>query len=125
MFKKPFLQNIWNIIIGNTTDAPKHISAQEADELQKNYLEARKNSVKIQDYPPYIDVARQLFSEKSEVFKAAVFYLQRIAENESKYTEAIITILKQYAATAKRNTEDLAFLKEKIEYLEKNINFLP
>lgn len=125
MFKKPFLQNIWNIIIGNTADSPKHITAQEAEELQKHYLEAHKNSAKIQDYPPYIDVARQLFSEKSEVFRAAVFYLQRIAENESKYTEAIITVLKQYAATAKRSTEDLAFLKDKIDYMEKNIHFLP
>lgn len=124
MVKKSFLQNIWNVIVGDNEKNKQHrISASQAEILQKNYLENQKSAPQITEYPPYIDVARQLFSEKNEIFRAAVFYLGRIAENEGKYAEPIVKIMQQYAATAKRNPEDMEYLAAQIKQIEKNIHF--
>lgn len=124
MPKKSFLHNIWNIIIGgNETSNQRHISVSQADNLQKKYLETRKSAAVIADYPPYVDIARQMFSEKSEIFKAAVFYLCRIAENESKYAEAIVSVMKEYQKSANRSTEDMDYLAKKIMQAEKNLHF--
>ncbi|MDO4161468.1 MAG: hypothetical protein Q4D80_00480 [Pseudomonadota bacterium] len=124
MSKKSFLQNIWHMIIGGSASSGhKQISSAQAAVLQKKYLEAREDEAKILEYPPYVDVARQLFSDKKEIFRAAVFYLRRIAENENKYAEAIVTVMKQYAKTAERNAEDMAFLAEQIDAIEKNVHF--
>lgn len=124
MVKKSFLQNIWNVIVGVDNSAKQHkISASQAETLQKNYLESQKKAAQLTEYPPYIDVARQLFSEKNEIFRAAVFYLGRIAENEGKYAEPIVKIMQQYAATAKRNPEDMEYLAAQINQIEKNIHF--
>ncbi len=124
MSKKSFLHNIWNIIIGgNETPNQRHISVSQADNLQKKYLESRKTAAIIADYPPYVDIARQMFSEKSEIFKAAVFYLCRIAENESKYAEAIVSVMKEYQKTAQRSEEDMEYLAKKIVQAEKNLHF--
>ena len=124
MVKKSFLQSVWNIIVGDNEKNKQHrISASQAEILQKNYLENQKSAPQITDYPPYIDVARQLFSEKTEIFTAAVFYLRCIAENESKYAEPIFKIMQQYAKTANRKAEDMAFLNEQMQLIEKNIYF--
>lgn len=124
MVKKSFLQNIWNVIVGVDNSAKQQkISASQAETLQKNYLESQKKAAQLTEYPPYIDVARQLFSEKNEIFRAAVFYLGRIAENEGKYAEPIVKIMQQYAATAKRNPEDMEYLAAQINQIEKNIHF--
>lgn len=124
MVKKSFLQSIWNVIVGDAEKNKQHrISALQAEILQKNYVENQKSAPKITDYPPYIDVARQLFSEKTEIFRAAVFYLRRIAENESKYAEPIFKIMQQYAQTADRPAEDMSFLDEQMRRIEKNIHF--
>lgn len=124
MVKKSFLQNIWNVIVGVDNSAKQQkISAAQAETLQKNYLESQKKAAQLTEYPPYIDVARQLFSEKNEIFRAAVFYLGRIAENEGKYAEPIVKIMQQYAATAKRNPEDMEYLASQIKQIEKNIHF--
>lgn len=124
MVKKSFLQSIWNVIVGSTDEKSHHrISAAQAEVLQKQYLENQKKSLQIGEYPPYIDVAKQLFSEKTEVFRAAVFYLRRIADNEGKYAEPIAKIMQQYSQTAKRNAEDMAFLASQLKEIEKNIHF--
>lgn len=123
MLKKSFLQNIWKIIVGNNTFERK-ISEIQAEELQKNYKDAFKNAANISEYPPYIDIVRELLSEKSEIFQAAVHYLCRIAENESKYAEPIFTILEQYQKKAKRDEKDLEFLSAQLQKMKKNIPFL-
>ncbi len=124
MVKKSFLQSIWNVIVGSTNEKSHHrISAAQAEVLQRQYLDNQKKSLQIGEYPPYIDVAKQLFSEKTEVFRAAVFYLRRIADNEGKYAEPIAKIMQQYSQTAKRNTEDMAFLASQLKEIEKNIHF--
>ena len=64
-----------------------------------------------------------MFSEKSEIFKAAVFYLCRIAENESKYAEAIVSVMKEYQKSAQRSEEDMDYLAKKIVQAEKNLHF--
>ena len=90
---------------------------------RKIIWKVKKKAAQLTEYPPYIDVARQLFSEKNEIFRAAVFYLGRIAENEGKYAEPIVKIMQQYAATAKRNPEDMEYLAAQIKQIEKNIHF--
>ena len=49
--------------------------------------------------------------------------LRRIAENESKYAEPIFKIMQQYAQTADRPAEDMSFLDEQMQQIEKNIHF--
>lgn len=111
------------MIVRNNVNERK-ISEIQAEELQKNYQEAFKNAANILEYPPYIDIVRQLLSDKSEIFRAAVYYLCRIAENESKYAEPIFTILEQYQKRSKRNEADLEFLAAQIQKMKKNIPFL-
>ena len=124
MSKQSFLHSIWNIIIGgNETPNQRHISVSQADNLQKKYLESRKTAAIIADYPPYVDIARQMFSEKSEIFKAAVFYFFLIAENESKYAVAIVSVMKEYQQSAQRSEENMDYLTKKIVQAEKNLHF--
>lgn len=124
MVKKSFLQSIWNVIVGSNDDkSHRRISASQAEVLQKQYLESQKNAAQIDEYPPYIDVAKQLFSEKSEIFRAAVFYLRRIADNEGKYAEPIAKIMQQYTQSAQRDSADMEFLAEQLKEIEKNIHF--
>lgn len=124
MVKKSFLQSIWNVIVGSNDDkSHRRISASQAGILQKQYLDNQKNAALIDEYPPYIDVAKQIFSEKSEIFRAAVFYLRRIADNEGKYAEPIAKIMQQYTQSAQRDAADMEFLAEQLKEIEKNIHF--
>lgn len=111
---KDFLNFLFN---GNKPSESKDISANDAIILQKKYIE---NFDKLKDSsctPPYFEIAKQLNSDKSEIFRAAVYYLVEIAENESSYKAAITSILQECKKAKKCAAEDL-------DYLEFNLNKL-
>lgn len=88
------------------------ISPKEAAEIQhQSFLEEAKISEK-SCTPPYLQIAKQLESNKIQVFEAAVFYLTTIASLETKYKKPIMHILNSYI-------EENPTLKERVAYIEK------
>lgn len=121
MKNKSFLQNLWNFISGNDDGSlTEQISAKEAIEIQKKYIAHKCDATLPPNTPPYIEIAKQLFSEKNEVFIASVYYLERIAINETKYVEPIVELLKHYLKISTRSDDDKRFLKQRIHQIEKH-----
>ena len=118
--KKSFLQNILDFMSGNKFMDSRTISPKEAVEIQLKYIDSLKSARKTSNYPPYMEITKQLFSDKPEMFKAAVYYLVKIAENESKYTETILDILRECHVKSPHSTENKTYLQEQIDYLEKS-----
>lgn len=124
MAEKSVLSELLKFLInGGGKSEVKNISAQEAVSLQKNYIEnLSKNKTDICS-PPYLEIAKQLSSDKSEIFRAALFYLVKISENESRYAPPIISILKKCKKGKKRSAEDMDYLDfclNKVEEQTKN-----
>lgn len=117
--KSVFAELLKFLLNGNNKSEVKNISAQDAVSLQKNYIEnLSKNKTDICS-PPYLEIAKQLNSTKSEIFQAAVFYLTQISENESRYAAPIISILKKCKKGKKRSAEDMDYLDFCLDKLEK------
>ena len=119
MAEKSFFKNILNVIVAASgKKSVKNLSAQQAISLQKNYIESLKTKKNDLCTPPYIEIAKQLTSDKSEVFRAAVWYLNEIANNESRYKVPIVSILRNYSEKSKRSKEDLDYLNSFLYLLE-------
>lgn len=123
--KKSFFKNILNLVSGVPFVENNHVSGKEAIKMQKAYADTLTNKSPLADLPPYMEIAQQLFSEKTEIFQAAVYYLVRIAQNEYKYTDKIIALLKEYAQQAERTDAEMRYLSEQISRLERKISVLP
>ena len=120
--KQTAVKNIWNFIFPSKKQSiGKNISPQKAIELQKEYITPKcdENTPHIE---PYIEVAKQLFDSKSEIFAAAVYYLGKIALNKPDTAEPILTILQSYAAKNSRSEEDNLKLTSAIDLIRKKYN---
>jgi len=124
MAKKSFLRSMIEFVSGKY-DARKKLSAENAAVLQLKYQDSFTGRKKRENYPPYLDIVSQLSAEKPEIFRAAVYYLRKIAENENRYCEPICEILQKYAASIQRGTDDVAYLSEQIQKLEQKNHCLP
>lgn len=119
MKKKSFLKNIFDFVSGNIFTDSHNVTPKEAQNIQLRYQLQQENALKQKDYPPYLDIAKQLFSEKSEVIRAAGYYLTQIALNEAKFCEDILNIFQQCIEQNNYSKEDLQYLKEQINLIEK------
>ena len=120
--KQTAVKNIWNFIFpSKKKSVSKNLSPQKAIELQKEYIKSRcdENTPSIE---PYIEVAKQLFAPKAEVFAAAVYYLEQIALNKKDTAEAILAILQNYAAQNSRSAEDNAILASAVAQIRRKYN---
>lgn len=88
------------------------ISPKEAAEIQKQSISEAAQKLEKSCTPPYVLVAKQLGSEKRQVFEAAVFYLCAIAANEAKYKKAISYILNSYCEENRHRKEQTGFIEE-------------
>lgn len=68
------------------------LSASAARHVQRNYISA-DNTDDLLPLPPYLEIAKQLYSPKTEVFSAALYYLQKIAVNEPDEAAGIVKAL--------------------------------
>lgn len=120
MAEKSFFANILKFItkVGDNSET-KNISVQQALSLQKDFIENLNRGKINACTPPYIEISKQLKSEKSEVFKASVYYLSQIAKNEAYYKAPIVSILKHYKEKNKRAAEDIQYLDFYLKQLEK------
>jgi hypothetical protein len=118
MAKKSLLKNLLTLVYGKKAAADDNVSPRQAKDMQLACHSKTCDSGLNPYIPPYMEVAKQLFSEKDEIFQAAVYYLVKIAENESKYAEPISMLLKDFAKTAKISEENAAYLQDKINRLE-------
>lgn len=114
--RKPMIKKIINKILqlscfqSNTASASESISPQQAHKIQKqDYIDLQKKFVK-SCTPPFETIAQQLNDATNTVFEASVFYLCRIAVNEKKYQQEIISILKNYKKTHKDDHNRLNFI---------------
>lgn len=119
MKKKSFLQNIFDFVSGNIFPENSDISPKEAQNIQLRYQRQMETSLQQKDYPPYLDIAKQLFSEKSAVVRAAGYYLAEIAIREAKFCEDILGVFRQCIEQNSYSDEDLQYLKEQINRIEK------
>ena len=118
MAEQSVIKEFFNFLFnGSKNTENKDISAQDALLLQKEYIENLGKDKSFECTPPYFEIAKQLNSNKSEIFRAAVYYLVEIAENESSYKSSITDILQQCKKKKKCSAEDL-------DYLEFNLNKL-
>ena len=96
----------------------KDISAQKALLLQKDYIDNLSRKKSDLFTPPFMEIAKQLSSEKQEIFRAAVFYLVNIAKNETQYTADILQILNA-ELKKKHSSDDANFLQAQINKLNR------
>ena len=116
MSVKSFLSKIF----GSKSNKNKHkdISAQKALLLQKDYIDNLSKSKSELFTPPFMEIAKQLSSEKQEIFRAAVFYLVNIAKNETQYAADILQILNA-ELKKKHSSDDAKFLQAQINKLNR------
>ena len=92
------LQKLFNNFIQNTASKKqKNISASQARNMQNAYINAEKCAVN----PPYEEIAKQLCAEKTEIFNAACYYLEKISSQKTQDKEPIIRYLQTYAKSVK------------------------
>ena len=116
MSAKSFLSKIFSL--NRKKSKLKDISAQKALLLQKDYIDNLSKSKSELFTPPFMEIAKQLNSEKQEIFRAAVFYLVNIAKNETQYTADILQILNT-ELKKKHSSDDAKFLQAQINKLNR------
>lgn len=118
MAEQSIIKGFLNFLFyGNKNTVNRDISAQDALILQKEYVADMSKDKGNKCTPPYFEVAKQLNSNKPEIFRAAVYYLVEIAQNEERYTSSIIDLLQECKKIKK-------FTPEELDYLEFNLNKL-
>lgn len=112
------IKNMINMVFKNKESKKvKNLKPSKARIMQKKYLEQTCDDGSISS-AAYTEIAKQLEHQKSEIFKAAVFYLEQIALNENKLSADILTILQNYNAVNKRSQEDRNYLQNAINELK-------
>lgn len=121
MEKKTFFSGLFKFVANKQeTSGGAKISKQQALMLQKDYVDHLKQSRKNVITPPYKEIIKQLDSEKSEIFCAAVYYLAQIAQNEPKYYDEIVIALQKILKQNKRSDKELEYLRRQLQTAEKN-----
>ena len=98
----------------NAKPKRRDISAPEAVNLQKQYI-ADFCAAGALYTEPYVEIAKQLLSPQDEVFRAAVYYLQKIAQNQPDTVEPIVALLESCAAQNLRSEADKTLLRQAID----------
>ncbi len=97
----------------------KDISKTEAINLQQKYI-ADNCSRRMNSYPPYLEIAKQLDSPKLQIFNAALYYLEQIANNESDYSAEIVNLLTIKSKLKKMTSERRGLILQTLEKIEKH-----
>lgn len=118
MNKRSFIKNMLNFLfLGHRKHIAANIAPAKARKIQKNYL-INKCETETPYSQPYVEIAKQIFSSKAEVSRAAIFYLQQIALNEDTSAEPILAILQSYNESPKCNKENAVYLQNAIQEIK-------
>ncbi|MBR1841091.1 MAG: hypothetical protein IJ778_03070 [Alphaproteobacteria bacterium] len=94
------------------------ISKSEAINLQQKYI-ADSCSRSMSSYPPYLEIAKQLDSPKLQIFNAALYYLEQIANNESDYSAEIVNLLTIKSKLKKMTPERRGLILQTLDKINK------
>ena len=118
MIKKSVFKKFLGIFIAHKKKAfGKNISVNEAVNIQNEYTSSRCDAEKLPAYP-YVEIAKQLASPKSEIFNAALYYMQKIAMNEPRVKLRIIDLLESISQDTKIDEQRKAQVLQTIEKLK-------
>lgn len=95
----------------------ENLSATQALTQQAEYV-AQKCNTDLTDVEPYLQIALQLTSPKQEVFDAALYYLQKIAINNTKLASDIIELLKHFSGEHHLSQQNYASILQTIHNIE-------
>ena len=95
------------------------ISKSEAITLQQKYI-ADSCSRNISAYPPYLEIVKQLDSPKLQIFNAALYYLEQIANNESDYSAEIVNLLTIKSKLKKMTPERKGLIAQTLDKINQN-----
>ena len=68
--------------------------------------------------PTYLQMVPDLDDKNEQVFRAAVHYLGKIAENNKKYREQIVILMNNRIASSRLSDDRKQQLKAKVDYLQ-------
>lgn len=112
---KSIVKKTGSLFTGNSNSG---ITEAIAKKIQRGAYEISKQGKKDTYSQPYLTIAEQLQSNDRQICQAAVFYLADIAINEKKNSESIIEILNKYADNNELEKEQIAYVKDKIDYIK-------
>ncbi len=98
MKQKSLFNSFMGLFIRTKSKSDNNIPADKAIDLQNAYITATQSA----DYStdsPYTEIIRQLYSSKPEVISSALYYLQKIAQNETEIAPKIISALNSCIST--------------------------
>ncbi len=87
----------------NKKNGGSTLSANQALDAQRDYVSA-DNKPNLAQLSPYSEIVKQLYSPKTEIVAAALYYLQKIAANEPTATEGILAELNNCLNTKNKIT---------------------
>lgn len=114
MVKKSLLSKFLKLFISKKKRFGKNISADEAINIQSEYATSYCDDDKLPNYP-YVEIAKQLASDKAEVFNAALYYLNKIAQNEPKNRIRIADLLKSISQESNLPDENKKLILQTID----------
>ena len=109
MLKRSFFKNMLHMVGYNEQKVP-NITPAKARKLQKNCA-SENFDIDVTSTQPYVKIAEQLFHPKSEVFRAAAFYLRQIAVQNPNLSAPITDLLQNCLHQNLLSAEDAEYLK--------------
>ncbi|MBQ7633125.1 MAG: hypothetical protein IJS88_03340 [Alphaproteobacteria bacterium] len=92
MKQKSLFESFIGLFIRTKSKSDNNIPAGKAIDLQNAYITATQCA----DYStesPYTEIIKQLYSSEPEIISSALYYLQKIAQNETEIAPKIISAL--------------------------------
>lgn len=100
------------------TKADYFISEDVARKIQKTAYELSHQKHKENKTPPYIFIAEQLQVDNDQIFRAAVYSLAIIAQNETQNASDIISLLNKNIKEHDRTPEQIEYVNSKIKEIQ-------
>lgn len=117
MSKKSVADTLFDFVLKYVKHSKKNfVSTKQAAEIQKRYIEDTC-TVGEKNVLPYLEVARQLNNTKPEIFKASLYYLEKIAINHPQMKKEILEALQEFDQKNSRSDKDKNILKACIDRL--------
>lgn len=92
----------------------RNISAEKALLIQEACASSGCDETKLPDQP-YVEITKQLTSNKAEIFAAALYYLEKIAANKPQNRQAIVDLLQSISQEGKISVHNKSLILNAIK----------
>lgn len=122
MAEKTLLNNFFKMLmLKNKESGNKSISVGKAIDIQNSYINSAQD-LTAEVAAPYMEILHQLYSPKTEIFAAALYYLRQIAQNNPENAEEIVSALQDFASSKIKNmAERKQQVREAVENIKKQL----